>query len=236
MPRAVEDALAGIDPDQDRTQTTRKYLARLKDAAPRLGRGDCPWSLWMSLGKEKPAKASQAIAVPVWTAASRYDVHPRFHEDLRAYTESTFEIAARALERFAELKKRAGLIDFGDMEQLMLRALDDPRVAARLGDEIEVLLVDEFQDTNPLQLALFVKLAGLADRAIFVGDVKQAIYGFRGCDQALVFNALEGLAAGDAADIALEHNWRSRAPLVDYVNTGLRHRVPGVHRAPRASC
>ena len=218
LARAVEDAVSRIDLDSDRTQTTRRYVARLEGAAARLDRSDCPWSVWMSLSKEKPAKASQGVAEPVWTAASRYDTHPRFQEDLRTYTEGAFEIAARALDRFADLKRRAGLIDFGDMEQLTLRALEDPRVARRLADELEVLLVDEFQDTNPMQLALFVKLAGLADRAIFVGDVKQAIYGFRGCDQALVFDTLEGLAAGDAANVTLEHNWRSRAPLVDYVN------------------
>ena len=218
LARAVDDAIAGIDLDRDRTQTTRKYVARLQAAAPRLGRGDCPWSVWMSLGKEKPAKASQSVAEPVWTAASRYDAHPRFHEDMRAYTEGAFEIAARALDRFEHLKQRAGLIDFGDMERLTLRALDDPRVTRRLAEELDVLLVDEFQDTNPMQLALFVKLARLAERAIFVGDVKQAIYGFRGCDQALVFDTLEGLAAGDAANVTLAYNWRSRAPLVDYVN------------------
>lgn len=218
LARAVEDAVSRIDLDSDRTQTTRRYVARLEGAAPRLGRSDCPWSVWMSLSKEKPAKASQGVAEPVWTAASRYDAHPRFQEDLRVYTEGAFDIAARALDRFADLKQRAGLIDFGDMEQLTLRALEDSRVTHRLADELEVLLVDEFQDTNPMQLALFVKLARLADRAIFVGDVKQAIYGFRGCDQALVFDTLEGLAAGDAADVTLEHNWRSRAPLVDYVN------------------
>ena len=216
---AVEHALSHIDLDRDRTQTTTKYVARLRTAAPRLGRPDCPWSVWMSLSKEKPAKASQTLAEPVWTAASRYDAHPLFHADLRSYTEDAFEIAARALDRFAELKRRAGLIDFGDMEQLMLRALSDRRVTDRLRDELEVLLVDEFQDTNPMQLALFVKLAALADRVIFVGDVKQAIFGFRGCDQALVFDTLEELAAGDAATVTLEDNWRSRAPLVDYVNT-----------------
>ena len=215
---AVEHALSRIDLDRDPTKTTRNYVARLHTAAPRLRRPDCPWSVWMSLGKERPAKASQTLAEPVWTAASQYDTHPRFHADLRSYTEGAFQVAARALERFADLKRRAGLIDFGDMEQLMLRALDDRRVTDRLGDELEVLLVDEFQDTNPMQLALFVRLAGLADRVIFVGDVKQAIYGFRGCDQALVFDTLEELAAGDAATVSLEHNWRSRAPLVDYVN------------------
>ena len=218
LSQAIQDALSGIDLDGDRTQTTRKYVARLEGAAARLDRSDCPWSVWMSLSKEKPAKASQGVAEPVWTAASRYDAHPRFQEDLRVYTEGAFDIAARALDRFADLKQRAGLIDFGDMEQIMLHALEDPGVTRRLADELEVLLVDEFQDTNPMQLALFVKLARLADRAIFVGDVKQAIYGFRGCDQALVFDTLEGLAAGDAANVTLEHNWRARAPLVDYVN------------------
>ena len=218
LEEAVGQALAGIDLDHDGTKTTRDYLARLHAAAPRLGRPDCPWSVWMSLSKEKPAKASQTVAESVWTAASRYDAHPLFQEDLRSYTEGAFEIAGRALDRFAELKRRAALIDFGDMEQLMLRALSDRRVTDRLRDELEVLLVDEFQDTNPMQLALFVRLAGLADRVIFVGDVKQAIFGFRGCDQALVFDTLEELAAGDAATVTLEDNWRSRAPLVDYVN------------------
>ena len=218
LEEAVEHAVTRIDLDRDSTKTTKNYLARLRTAASRLGDPDCPWSLWMSLSKEKPAKASQAVAEPVWTVASRYEEHPRFHDDVRSYTEGAFEIAARALDRFAKHKRRAGLIDFGDMEQLMLRALDDKPVADRLREELEVLLVDEFQDTNPMQLALFVKLAELADRVILVGDVKQAIYGFRGCDQALVFDTLEELAAGDAVTETLEHNWRSRPPLVDYVN------------------
>ena len=218
LEEAIEQAVSHIDLDRDSTKTTRNYLGRLRTAASRLGGSDCPWSQWMSLSKEKPAKASQAVAEPVWTVASRYGEHPLFHRDVRSYTEGAFEIAAQALDRFAELKRRAGLIDFSDMEQLMLRALDDKRVTDRLRDELEVLLVDEFQDTNPMQLALFVKLAELADRVILVGDVKQAIYGFRGCDQALVFDTLEELAAGDAVTETLEHNWRSRPPLVDYVN------------------
>ena len=216
--RAVEHAIAHIDLERDRTRTTRKYLDRLQTAAPQLRRNGCPWSVWMSLGKERPAVASRPFGDPVQQAAASYDVHPRFHDDLRVYTESAFEIAAWALDRFADLKKQAGLIDFGDMEQLLLHALDNPRVTGRLADELEVLLVDEFQDTNPMQLALFVKLARLANRVVFVGDVKQAIYGFRGCDQALVFDTLEGLATGDADTVSLEHNWRSRAPLVEYVN------------------
>ena len=215
---AVAHALAGIDLDTDRTRTTSRYVSRLRAALPQLGRANCPWSVWMSLSKEKPAKASQPVAEAVWTTASLYDAHPGFHEDLRVYTEGAFEIAARALDRFAELKHRAGLIDFGDMEQLMLRAIEDPRVAGRLADELDVLLVDEFQDTNPMQLALFVKLARLADRVIFVGDVKQAIYGFRGCDQELVFQTLEALSVRAAATVTLDANWRSRPPLVDYVN------------------
>ena len=215
---AIDHALEHIDLQRDATKTTRGYLERLRAAAPQLRRGDCPWSLWMSLSKAAPAKATRELAEPIQAAAGLYDASPRFQEDLRVYTESAFEIAGRALDRFAALKQRAGLIDFGDMEQLLLHALDDRRVTDRLAAELEVLLVDEFQDTNPMQLGLFIKLAQLADRVILVGDVKQAIYGFRGCDQALVFDTLEGLAAARADTVSLQSNWRSRAPLVDYVN------------------
>jgi ATP-dependent exoDNAse (exonuclease V) beta subunit len=65
---------------------------------------------------------------------------------------------------------------------------------------------------------LFVKLARLADRVIFVGDVKQAIYAFRGCDPDLVFRTLDGLTTHDASTDLLEWSWRSRPALVEYVN------------------
>ena len=215
---AIQAALAGIDLDADRTQTTRRYIGEVRDFAALLEGRDCPWSTWISLSRRKAAKASEPLAAAVRDAGLAYAANPNLHEDLRTAIEGVFGIAARAGGRFQALKREAGVIDFGDMEALLLDALDDRSVTERLGAELELLLVDEFQDTNPMQLALFVKLARLAGKAIFVGDVKQAIYEFRGCDQQLVFDALRGLTAGGAASARLGRNWRSRPALTRYVN------------------
>ena len=130
-----------------------------------------------------------------------------------------FAIAGEALSRFQAIKTERGLIDYEDMEQLALRALDEPAVAERLDDELELLLVDEFQDTNPMQLALFMKLARFAREVIFVGDVKQAIYGFRGSDPELVHRTLDALRERGCSLEVLGSSWRSRPPLVRYLNT-----------------
>ena len=111
----------------------------------------------------------------------------------------------------SSLKRERGLLDFADIEQLALRALNQDVVRDRLRDEIDLLLVDEFQDTNPMQLALFRELSKLAKRTIFVGDVKQAIYGFRGCDPELVFDTRDSLVAGGADTDVLTDNWRSQS-------------------------
>jgi ATP-dependent helicase/nuclease subunit A len=216
--RAVDDAMADIDPAFDSTVGTAKYLDRLRDARFALRREDCPWSIWISLSNAKPTKKSEPQAARVREAAARYEVHPGFRDDVRRYIDLVHTIAARALGRFQQLKMERGLIDFTDMEQLALRALDNALVAERLRDELELLLVDEFQDTNPMQLALFVKLARFAKRVIFVGDVKQAIYAFRGCDPDLVFATLAGLANRDARSDVLQSSWRSRPHLLAYLN------------------
>lgn len=217
--RAVQRALDEINLDEDTTAGTRDYYAWLKAAIYQLRRPPVPWSLWLSASKNSARKKSDAAAAPVRAAALAYDRHPEFHADIRLYIEECYRIAAGALARFQAIKTERGLIDFGDMEQKLLAALDEPAVRARLGQELELLLVDEFQDTNPMQLAIFMKLAGLAKRVIFVGDVKQAIYGFRGCDPELVRDTLEALVArGCEADV-LEHSWRSRYSLVEYINS-----------------
>ena len=197
---------------------TEKYRAMLADAEPFLQRPDCPWQFWMRLAGTSGLRAIHEHVAHIQEAAGLYERHPGFHRDLRDFLTGIFEVAADSLAHFDTVKREHGLIDFTDMEQMTLHALDQDAVRERLRDEIELLLVDEFQDTNPMQLALFVKLAALADRAIFVGDVKQAIYEFRGCDPTLVFNTLAGLTAGAAATDQLNASWRARPALVHYVN------------------
>ena len=202
----------------DSTKTTEDYRRMLRESKASLERRDCPWQVWMRLAGKSAAKKSAAYSDAVQKAAVLYERHPAFQRDLGDFLRGVYEIAADCMACFAQLKKDHGLIDFADMEQLMLHALDDESVRARLGEELDLLLVDEFQDTNPMQLALFLKLAALAKRAIFVGDVKQAIYEFRGCDPALVFAALEGLTVGHAQKDVLAKNWRSQPNLLHYLN------------------
>jgi len=216
---AVRTALDEIDLDVDTTSGTREYYEWLKGAIYRLRRPPVPWSLWISASRKSARKKSDAIAARVRAAAEAYDRHPLLHADLRGYVERCYSIAAGALARFQAIKTERGLIDFTDMEQRLLGALDEPLVRERVAAELELLLVDEFQDTNPMQLAIFMKLAALADKVIFVGDVKQAIYGFRGCDPKLVRDTLDALAARGGGVDVLEHSWRSRPALVEYVNS-----------------
>ena len=227
MLNAVHDALNRIDLDFDTTRGAAEYHDLLRSAIYQLRRAPCPWSVWIRLSKKKTTKKDRAHrrrGAPGGRAlrdtCRLSPRHSRLHRGRVRYR-------ARALERFQAIKRDRGLIDFTDMEQLTLRALDEPAVKARLEDELELLLVDEFQDTNPMQLALFMKLAGLADKVILVGDVKQAIYAFRGCDPDLVFETLRGVTRQGGSQDLLKSSWRSRPVLVHYINTAFGEAFEG---------
>jgi len=102
-----------------------------------------------------------------------------------------------------------------------------PEVAAVLDDELDLLMVDEFQDTSPIQLALFLKLARFAKRVYWVGDIKQAIYGFRGSDTALMQAILTALPDLGGSKEVLPSSWRSRPELVKVVNALFTHAFAG---------
>ncbi|MCF4115653.1 UvrD-helicase domain-containing protein [Rhodovulum sulfidophilum] len=87
---------------------------------------------------------------------------------------------------FAQAKERLGVVDFGDMiarAEALLRAR--PEAVAAMMDGIDCVIVDEFQDTNPVQFALLAHLIKAAPRVVLVGDGKQAIMGFQGADARL---------------------------------------------------
>jgi len=215
---AVDQAMAGITGNGDETKVTATYLELLRSAQRDLTHRRFPWSEWVKLSKTGPGKRSAAAAEPVLELALCFDRHPGLHRDMGDWTRAVFALAAKAMATYRQFKDERGLMDFIDQEQQVLHLLDLPDVADSLREELDLLLVDEFQDTSPIQLAVFLKLATLAKKSVWVGDVKQAIYGFRGCDPELMAAVVRGLRAQEGAIEILEQSWRSRPQLVHLIN------------------
>jgi ATP-dependent helicase/nuclease subunit A len=196
---AIADAIATITMNGDETKGTAAYLEKLRTCMGDLtsGRG-LRWGTWAMLAKERPTKRSLPCGIAVSKVARRHVEHPRLRADVHRLVTLVFEVAAASLDAYQTHKRTRGVVDFVDQEGLALELLRRPDVRAALGEQLEIVLVDEFQDTSPLQLALFLELANLAPESMWVGDPKQAIYGFRGTDPALMDAAVEALTSGAA--------------------------------------
>jgi ATP-dependent helicase/nuclease subunit A len=215
---AIKQAIDGIDTDHDSTKVTRDYLSFITGIRAALYKGTATWPEWISLSKKKPGAKSKAFAEPIADIASDYAKHPALHRDIRFFAENAFEIAAASLDAYQQLKTQKGLIDFVDQEQRLYQLLDNPAVKETLQEELQLLMVDEFQDTSPIQLALFLKLSQLADQVIWVGDIKQSIYGFRGSDPTLMAAVVQRVSEDGNEPEILEKSWRSTPQLVAYTN------------------
>lgn len=204
-------------PGSDTTKTTQKVVEEINKMLAYYERnGYLTWDQWAKATKLKPAKSSTEDVLPIINAASIHNSHPQLHEDLQAVIEAVFYCAAEALELYEQEKNVRGLIDFTDQEYLALRMLENPEYIDALKERIEAVFVDEFQDSSPLQIALNMKLLEVAKRATWVGDTKQAIYGFRGTDPDLMKTAMNHLK--DIDQEILDNSYRSRESLVNFVN------------------
>ena len=174
------------------------------------------------------AKARYELCNAAWTA---------FHQAVATHVlAGLVPLAEHVMERFREHKRATALLDFDDLifsARALLRDHDDVRRA--LAARYRHVLVDEFQDTDPLQTEIFWRLCGeppehgeagdwtafaLRPGALFlVGDPKQAIYRFRGADIAAYVRARQAFLERDAdAVLSITTNFRSCAPIMDFVN------------------
>ncbi|MBI3891246.1 MAG: UvrD-helicase domain-containing protein [Candidatus Wallbacteria bacterium] len=214
---AMEQASRDLPAPGDATKTTRDFLELLDRCLPFMRENRLDWKSWVQLARAKVGVKSRDAVEPLATAAARYLDHPRLSAELRKQVETVFGLAAESLETYAEWKRIRRLLDFTDMEAKALELLARPDVSERLAERVHLVLVDEFQDTSPLQLALFLRLSAVARESIWVGDPKQAIYGFRGTDPALMQDVLRVLGEPGAADLQ-KKSYRSRRGLVDLVS------------------
>ncbi|WP_323146387.1 UvrD-helicase domain-containing protein [Pseudomonas marginalis] len=182
--------------------------------------GRWSWPDWIgAAGFDAGAKVRDIVA-PVKSAAQAHESHPVFHAEVRQYLDHVFNLAADVLNAYEQAKKALGAVDFSDQEVLLLRALrTKPAVREVLAAELDLIMIDEFQDTSPLQLALFIELAKLAKKSVWVGDPKQAIYGFRGTDASLISGVLNAIKDwGGIVGKALDTSRRSNESLVSLTN------------------
>ena len=140
------------------------------------------------------------------------------------------------MDRFRDYKRSAALLDFDDLIFAARDLLRNHEAVRRaLAARFAHVLVDEFQDTDPLQTEIFWRLCGeppagadegdwtayhIRPGALFlVGDPKQAIYRFRGADVAAYIQAREAfLAQTPDSVLPISTNFRSCAPILHYVN------------------
>jgi ATP-dependent helicase/nuclease subunit A len=121
--------------------------------------------------------------------------------------------------RFAAAKERRAGLDFEDLQILAAGLLEETELGASYRDRFSHILVDEFQDTNRLQLRLIEALHGPRCELMVVGDELQSIYGFRHADLDVFREQRTAIEAGeDSEALALSGNFRSRPELIGAFN------------------
>jgi ATP-dependent exoDNAse (exonuclease V) beta subunit len=186
------------------------------------------WYEIIAITKIKVGRKSADLLNPLIEFAHTHIQLPAFQEDIQHMISLVFDIAKDALVEYEQYKLSRGLIDYTDMESCVSRLLRIPRVRQTLEQEIDLLLVDEFQDTSPIQLDIFLQLSQIAGKCIWVGDAKQSIYGFRGAEPSLM-RAVIDATGGIKPENILQQSWRSRTDLVFLSNalfTRAFHSIP----------
>ncbi len=224
----VLDVLANDADDLEAAATPRDQLRVLARLGERRGRntGSKPnwrFSRWaddldaLRAQVEDVASSARALARGLTEACLRRLAHRLAHTTMEA----------------AEERRRSGRLAFHDLLVLARGLLRDPErgpeARAVLHQRYTRLLLDEFQDTDPIQVDIALLLAadphapippgsrpaGGAGRLFFVGDPQQSIYRFRRADIATFLATRDAL---DTSPVRLSANFRTNAPVVEWVN------------------
>ncbi|HVT30988.1 MAG TPA: UvrD-helicase domain-containing protein, partial [Lacipirellulaceae bacterium] len=197
------------------------HLNQIHDAA-RVA-NVCTTKDWPS--KENYAEYRDACA-KLRGLIEKHQLHP-FDENAALETArlglALLTLTAKVAEAYDDRKRTQGKLDFDDLlakADALLTSPENIELRDRLADDLCLLLVDEFQDTDQLQANLVTSVCGKhfdTGRLFFVGDFKQSIYRFRGA-QPKVFSDLRDRVQEDGR-LPLTLNFRSQPEILHFVNS-----------------
>lgn len=127
-------------------------------------------------------------------------------------------VTERFARRFRQKKLEESGVDFSDVEQDMLRILEDEEVCGRLRERFRYIFFDEYQDSSDIQ-DMIVDSIAREDNLFFVGDIKQSIYGFRNAEPRNFLKRYDAYAAGQGGTaVDLTANFRSQPAILHFIN------------------
>ncbi|OGW87335.1 MAG: hypothetical protein A3C35_08635, partial [Omnitrophica bacterium RIFCSPHIGHO2_02_FULL_46_11] len=195
---AIEEALEKEISNWEELETFKELKGRFKrsDSKPEIGIFKDVWDQWIA------SRADQLVQ-PVRTAF--------------------LNLVCDFESRYKGLKGERVSLDFNDLEYEALRLIEGDSLPSKACRELyrrnfKFVMVDEFQDTSPLQDRLIVHMSR-PDNLFIVGDWRQSIYGFRGAEASLFLDKERlFLKGGKGERISLIDNFRSRGELLNPVN------------------
>ena len=142
------------------------------------------------------------------------------NSEILVYFQYFLKILRKFIYNYNTLKEKNNLLDFNDLNRLMLKLLEIKNIKAELNDKYKYVFVDEYQDVNPLQDSLISQLVGENTKLFVVGDVKQSIYGFRGASpegfSSKYISYKSNNKLGNAFDMNI--NFRSNPIVLNFIN------------------
>src|SRR5581483_211667 len=168
--------------------------------------------------KDRRFPRKNAILDIVSMAVNRARTVPEVIETSYAHLYDHLEDIVRLGEQYAKYKREKNLVDYDDLLVLLRdRVRDHTDVAAQLSRTYRYVMVDEYQDTNPLQAEIVRGLAATHQNVMAVGDDSQSIYSFRGATFRNIMDFPTLFA--NTRVIKLEENYRSTQSILDLANT-----------------
>lgn len=147
------------------------------------------------------------------------------------YYDEFFNLLETIHEKYKSIKKEEAVLDFNDLEILFRDLLKQRELREFIKSKISYIMVDEFQDTSPIQKEIYYLLNDILgkNRLFVVGDFKQSIYAFRGADVSLYNSVREDFEKDDknSTCILMNDNYRTGKEIISSVNKLFNANMPG---------
>ena len=218
------------------SQSTRKHYDMWKDDLKALveqsetfGVEDLADSYTYSSGKLKDYMSDPDFFTQIKAKLQEKEIDvledSQYRDLIMEYQKRIYDLGRKWKQNYAEYKRLHNIVSFNDMERLFIDLLSKDEVCSDIRGSIDYVFVDEFQDSNPTQIRIFDMLSELVKKGSYwVGDPKQAIYDFRGCDTELVSKITDYIEEKKNNAVpgfyyeSLRQSWRSHNNLVELVN------------------